>query len=110
VNVSQRQVIAEKVASTVRVLELLELTYEVTANKSGREKNASPRVVRVPTEDGELRIYNSTRGATWANWAGTPVRDIRIMEDIYQFLVDLKAGNGERWRQRKEKRPKKKAR
>lgn len=44
-NKAQRQVIAEKISSTVRVLELLGLSYEVRAPKNKREKgNSSPRV------------------------------------------------------------------
>jgi len=45
-NKGQRQIIAEKVASTVRVLELLAFNYEVSAPKNKREKgNRSPRVI-----------------------------------------------------------------
>jgi hypothetical protein len=102
-NAGQRQVIAEKIASTVRVLELLGYhDYAVTHPKNQREKgNASPRVVRVNIgEKGPLRIYNGTRGSTWANMPdGTPIPGIVYMEDLYQFLAGLR--DGERKKKRR---------
>jgi hypothetical protein len=93
-NAGKRQVIAEKVASTVRVLELLGFhDYEVTPPRNQREKgNASPRVVRVNIgDDARLRIYNSGGGHTWANMPdGKPVRGIASIEDIYAFLRGLR--------------------
>ena len=68
-NRGQRQVIAEKISSTIRVLELLEFhDYEVRAPRNTREKgNKSPRVVCVNIGKSKpLLIYNSTRGHTWA--------------------------------------------
>ena len=101
-NAGQRQVIAEKVASTVRVLELLgNHDYAVTPPRNQREKgNASPRVVRVNIgEKGPIRIYNSTRGSTWANGPdGTPIPGIVYMEDLYQHLAKLRDGKGKKKR------------
>lgn len=109
-NAGQRQVIAEKIASTVRVLELLGFEYEVTGPRFQREKgNASPRVVRVHTPDGELRIYNNKRGATWANLEGIPVRNIVVVEDLYLFLKDVRAGTASKWTRRKTTRTRVKA-
>jgi hypothetical protein len=94
-NAGKRQVIAEKIASTVRILELLGFhDYEVTAPRNQREKgNACPRVVRVDIgADARLRIYNSGGGHTWANMPdGKPIRGIGSIEDIYTFLKDLRA-------------------
>lgn len=89
-NIGQRQVIAEKVASTVRVLELLGLEYEVKAPRNKREKgNRSPRVVHVKLKDAPwLRIYNGVNGFTWANRAdGKPIPGIGSIEDLYAFLT-----------------------
>ncbi len=60
-NISQRQVIAKKISSTVRILELLGFEYTVNDPKNIREKgNKSPRVVNVDVgEKTPLRIYNS---------------------------------------------------
>lgn len=68
-NNGQRQVIAEKISSTVRVLELLGFDYKVSAPKNKREKgNRSPRVIYVNVGKSQpFRIYNSTTGNTWAN-------------------------------------------
>ena len=88
-----RQVIAEKIASTVRVLELLGLPYEVGPPKNQRRKgNKSPRVVTAHLRNGQLiRIYNSASGHTWANQEdGTPIRRVNSPESLYQILQDLK--------------------
>ncbi len=92
-NAGQRQIIAEKVSSTVRVLELLGFEYEVSRFKHERKKgNKSPRVVYVYAGDPRsgnlrLRIYNSISGNTWANRGdGTPVKDIGTVEDLYDYL------------------------
>jgi hypothetical protein len=88
-NNGQRQIIAEKIASTVRVLELLGFDYEVSAPKNRREKgNKSPRVVYVDvTEKHPLRVYNSISGHTWANEPnGEPISGIRSVEDLYNYL------------------------
>ena len=92
-NVGQRQIIAEKIASTVRVLELLGFQYEVSRFKTARKKgNKSPRVVHVYAGDHRperlrLRIYNSAAGNTWAYRSdGTPVKDIGTVEDLYDYL------------------------
>ena len=85
----QRQVVAEKVASTVRVLELLGFQYEVGPPKNTREKgNKSPRVVRVHVgARGQLRVYNSIRGHTWANEpSGKPIPSVKSIEDLYNYL------------------------
>jgi len=65
----------------------------VRAPKNKREKgNRSPRVVCVDIgKSRPLRIYNSTRGHTWANQPdGTPVPGVRSIEELYAYLVDLK--------------------
>lgn len=85
----QRQVVAEKVASTVRVLELLGFQYEVRPPERSREKgNKSPRVVRVHVgRESQLRVYNSVRGHTWANEPnGKPISSIKSIEDLYDYL------------------------
>jgi hypothetical protein len=92
-NVGQRQIIAEKISSTVRVLELLGFEYEVSRFKTKRKKgNKSPRVVYVYAGDRRpknlrLRIYNSISGNTWANRRdGTPVKDVGTVEELYDYL------------------------
>ena len=90
-NKGQRQIIAEKVSSTVRVLELLGFEYEVSAPKNRREKgNKSPRVVYVDVgESHPLRIYNSVNGYTWANQPnGMPIAEIKNIEDLYKYLAE----------------------
>jgi hypothetical protein len=90
-NAGQRQVIAEKVASTVRVLELLGFDYEVTAPKNSRAKgNRSPRVVYVSVgENKRLRVYNGAGGCTWANEPnGKPIKAVKSVEDLYLYLLE----------------------
>lgn len=91
-NKAQRQIIAEKVSSTVRVLELLGFDYRVVAPKNKREKgNKSPRVVYVDVGKSQpLRIYNSFSGHTWANEPnGKPISKVKSIEDLYQYLSEL---------------------
>jgi hypothetical protein len=93
-NRAQRQVIAEKVSSTVRVLELLGLNYTVSAPKNQREKgNKSPRVIYVDIgQERPLRVYNSMSGSTWANEpSGKPIAAIASIEDLYDYLSELQA-------------------
>jgi hypothetical protein len=92
-NKAQRQIIAEKVSSTVRVLELLGFDYEVCAPKNEREKgNKSPRVVYVDVGKSQrLRVYNSVGGHTWANEPnGTPISEVKSIEDLYGYLSELR--------------------
>jgi hypothetical protein len=95
-NRGQRQIIAEKVASTVRVLELLGLDYEVSAPKNKREKgNRSPRVISVKLGKSKgLRIYNGLNGKTWANQSnGAPIAEVKSIEDLYNHLFkSLRSG------------------
>jgi hypothetical protein len=91
-NKGQRQIIAEKVSSTVRVLELLGFDYKVSAPKNKREKgNKSPRVVHVNVGKSQsLRIYNSFGGHTWANEPnGKPISEVKSIEDLYRYLSEL---------------------
>src|SRR4051812_48179817 len=91
-NKAQRQVVAEKVGSTVRILELLGFEYQVSAPKNKREKgNKSPRVIYVDVgESRPLRIYNGMGGDTWANQPnGRPIAKIGSIEDLYDYLADL---------------------
>jgi hypothetical protein len=61
-NRGTRQIIAEKVASTVRVLELLGLDYSVGAPKRTKVKgNKSPRVISVNTSSDGLILYLQRR-------------------------------------------------
>ncbi len=88
-NKAQRRIIAEMIASTVRVLELLGLDYEVTAPKNQRKKgNKSPRVVYATMKDGEIiRIYNDWSGHIWANQGnGKPIKEVRTTEDLHEYL------------------------
>ena len=90
-NKAQRQVIAEKISSTVRVLELLGFDYQVSDPKNKREKgNKSPRVIYVDVgERHPLRIYNGTNGSTWANEPnGNAIPDVKSIEDLYNYLND----------------------
>lgn len=90
-NKGQRQIVAEKIASTVRVLELLNFEYQVSNPKNQRERgNKSPRVVYVDVgESSPLRIYNSFGGYTWAVESdGEPIPSIKSVEDLYWYLVD----------------------
>lgn len=88
-NRGQRQIIAEKVSSTVRVLELLGLNYEVGPPKRERAKgNKSPRVITVRTQSGAvIRVYNGIKGNTWANHEdGTPVAGVKSIEELFFYL------------------------
>jgi hypothetical protein len=92
-NKAHRQVIAEKISSTVRALELLGFDYEVTAPKNKREKgNKSPRVIYVDIgESRRLRVYNSARGDTWANLPnGEPIAGVGSVEELYEYLAEMK--------------------
>src|SRR4051812_16313141 len=105
-NAGQRQVIAEKIGSTVRMLELVGFhDYEVTSPRNQRKGgNASPRVVRVNIgQKNPLRIYNGTRGSTWANGPdGEPIRGIVHVDDLYNYFRALK--NRQQPRKRKKAR------
>lgn len=90
-NRAQRQVVAEMISSTVRVLELLGFEYRVESPKNIRTKgNKSPRVVNVEVgESKPLRIYNSWGGHTWANEPnGSPIKEIKTVEDLYKYLSE----------------------
>ncbi|MCC6908277.1 MAG: hypothetical protein IT430_10085 [Phycisphaerales bacterium] len=90
-NRGQRRVIAEMIASTVRVLELLGLDYEVTAPKNQRKKgNKSPRVVYAKMKDEEIvRIYNDWNGHIWANRGdGKPIKGVRTTEELHNYLYE----------------------
>jgi hypothetical protein len=92
-NKGQRQIIAEKVASTVRVLELLAFNYEVSAPKNKREKgNRSPRVIYVDVGKSQrLKVYNSVGGNTWANEPnGNPIPEAKSIESLYNYLSVLR--------------------
>jgi hypothetical protein len=92
-NKGQRQVIAEKISSTIRVLELLGFDYQVSAPKNKREKgNKSPRVVYVDIgEPHPLRIYNSLTGDTWANLPnGRPIASVGTIEELYDYLYEVR--------------------
>jgi hypothetical protein len=94
-NREQRQIIAEKISSTVRVLELLGFEYQVSGPKNKREKgNKSPRVVYVNVGAANpLRIYNSVDGHTWANRPdGKPIAEVGSVEDLYGYLCEIKDG------------------
>ena len=86
----QQRVIAELIASTVRVLELLGFEYEVSGPRNQRRKgNKSPRVVYVQVGKvaGKLRVYNSASGHTWANEAdGTPISSVHSIEALHLYL------------------------
>lgn len=95
-HVGHRQVVAEKVASTVRVLELLGLEYEVTGPRNQRAKgNKSPRVVTAHLPNGKtIRIYNGIEGHTWAcvdeggaERPGKPIPGIGTIEALHLYLV-----------------------
>ena len=89
-NQGQRQIVAEKVASTVRVLELLGLQYQVTPPRKPRKKgNRSPRVIHVATGNGSgLRVYNGIGGNTWAHekTTGKPIAGVKSIEELYSYL------------------------
>jgi hypothetical protein len=89
---AQRQIIAEKIGSTVRVLELLGLEYTVSAPKNKRKKgNRSPRVIHVDVgKSRQLYVYNSVSGGTWANHPnGKPIAEIKSIEDLYNYLLKI---------------------
>lgn len=91
-NKGHRQIIAEKISSTIRVLELLGFDYRVSAPRNKREKgNKSPRVVYVETgEMHPLRIYNSVSGDTWANLPnGKPIASVGTIEELYDYLYEV---------------------
>lgn len=88
-NKGQRQIVAEKIGSTVRVLELLGFEYVVTAPKNKRkEGNACPRVIYVDVgKSQQLRVYNSIDGHTWANEpSGKPIPQVKSIEELYVYL------------------------
>lgn len=93
-NKGQRQIVAEKIASTVRVLELLGFNYQVSAPKNERKNgNRSPRVIYVEVGASQfLRIYNSIGGDTWANLpSGKPIAAVGSIEDLYDYLARWKS-------------------
>ena len=93
-NKGERQIIAEKISSTVRILELLGFEYQVSAPKNRKEKgNKSPRVVYVNVGEARpLSVYNSVEGHTWANRPdGKPI-DVGSVEDLHEYLCDLRYG------------------
>jgi len=95
-NRGERQIIAEKNASTIRVLELLGFEYDVKPPRQQRVKgNKSPRVVHVKVGGKEVvRVFNSAEGYTWANLAdGTPLR-VGSVESLYKYLSENKTGLG----------------
>ena len=86
----ERQIIAERISSTVRVLELLGLNYTVSEPKNKRKKgNRSPRVIYADVGDAHsLKVYNSTAGDTWANESdGTAISEVKNIEDLYNYLL-----------------------
>ena len=88
-NKNQKQIIAEKIASTVRVLELLGFKYRVTDPVRPKAKgNKSPRVVRIELGGGkEMRVYNGVGGATWAHQPdGKPIAGVKSIEELYDYL------------------------
>lgn len=92
-NNGQRQIIAEKVSSTVRVLELLGFEYKVGAPRKKKEKgNTSPRVIDVSVGKSQsLRVYNSIQGNTWANEpTGKPIPSVKSIETLYDYLLQLR--------------------
>lgn len=92
-NKGQRQIIAEKIASTVRVLELLGFDHEVAGPKRPKAKgNKSPRVVTIKINDRPVpRVYNGVSGHTWANWAnGDQALGIGSIEDLHLHLFSPK--------------------
>ncbi|MCA9467541.1 MAG: hypothetical protein KC643_19135 [Nitrospira sp.] len=92
-NKGQQQIIAEKIGSTVRVLELLGFDYEITNPKRIRAKgNKSPRIVRVHVgEKKPLWVFNSAEGYTWANdHNGKPIPQVTTIEDLYVYLPEKK--------------------
>lgn len=94
-NKGQLQIIAEKVSSTIRVLELLRLDYEVSAPKNNRKDgNRSPRVVYVNVgKKAPLRVYNSAAGHTWANAPdGAPIPEVKSVEDLFIYLKEMQKG------------------
>jgi hypothetical protein len=93
INKGQRQIIAEKISSTVRVLELLELEYEVSGPKQKREKgNRSPRVVYLKGALEPLSIYNSASGYTWVTGPdGKNIPGVKTVEALYAYLSKQKA-------------------
>lgn len=99
-NRGQRQVIAEKISSTIRVLELLGFDYEVSAPRNERKKgNRSPRVVYIDLGSGSLRVYNSVSGYTWANAPdGSPISEIKSVEDLYTYLSRERSRKGRKQR------------
>ena len=86
----QRQIIAEKVSSTVRVLELLGFDYEVSAPRHKKEKgNKSPRIIRASRGNKYLfTVYNNISGNTWGNLANGKPIPMGSNEDLYTYLRD----------------------
>ena len=91
-NHKQRQVIAEKIGSTVRILELLGFEYTVAGPERQRKAgNRSPRVVSVDVGKRlPMKVYNSVGGATWAHEpGGKPIPNLKSVEDLYAYLAAL---------------------
>jgi hypothetical protein len=88
---NSRGSLEEKVASTVRVLELLGFQYTVSPPKNKREKgNKSPRVIVDVGQAFPLRVYNSIKGDTWANEpSGKPIPQVGSIEELYIYLDAL---------------------
>lgn len=95
-NKGTRQIIAEKISSTVRVLELLGYEYEVKGPRRTKEQESrSPRVVWVKSksikDEALLRVYNGVLGNTWAHFAasGEPVPGVDSVEALFNYLLKL---------------------
>jgi hypothetical protein len=72
------------------VLELLGFDYDVTAPRKPRESNKSPRVVYVKVSKvaGNLCVYNTVTGNTWAAGPdGKPIASIKSIEDLHAHLL-----------------------
>jgi hypothetical protein len=78
------------IGSTVRVLELLEFDYAVSAPRNVRKKgNKSPRIINLDVgQERPLSIHNSHEGYTWASSPdGKAIAEIRSIEDLYAYLL-----------------------
>jgi len=95
-NRGQREIIADRISSTVRVLELLCFDYEVSAPRLKRkEGNKSPRIIRVYAgKKYLLTAYNDVKGNTWANQAnGKPIPGLGSIENLCNYLRRRRHGS-----------------
>ena len=89
---SEREIVTEKVVSTVRMLEGLEFDYCVSGPKQKRKSgNQYDRVVTISLGNGDvLAFYNHATGRTWASGKDGPVPEVKSIEGLETYLKKVR--------------------